>query len=131
MVLHQVLVELDRLKDRGDAVRKQRAGAASATDANTRIRALRVLAWFEGNVADPKERFVLRPEIRTGECRVWGRRLLNGPHHVPLPVGDSEIIAQALQIQQMADRPVTLVSYDRHMLFSARQLGLAAVRPAT
>ncbi|TNM66893.1 hypothetical protein FHN55_12380 [Streptomyces sp. NP160] len=131
VVLHQVLVELDRLKDRGDALRKPKTEAASATDANTRTRALRVLAWLEVNVAESKERFVIRPDVSAGGCRVWGRLLLDGPHHVPLPVGDSEIITQALQIQQMADRPVTLISYDRHMLFSARHLGLAAVRPTT
>ncbi|MGQ7296961.1 PIN domain-containing protein [Quadrisphaera sp. KR29] len=131
VILHQVLVELDRLKDRGDALRRPKGGSAFVSDAHTRTRALRVLAWLDLNVSDPLDRFPIRPEVSAGGSHVWGRLLLDGPHHVPLPVGDSEIIARALQVQQMAGRAVTLVSYDRHVLFSARQLGLAAVRPTT
>lgn len=45
--------------------------------------------------------------------------------HMPLPKADSEIIENALRLTSLA-KSVTLASYDSHMIFTARHLGLSA-----
>jgi len=49
--------------------------------------------------------------------------------HSRYPNADDEIITQALTVQALAGRPVTLVSFDTNMAFQARQAGLPVVRP--
>jgi hypothetical protein len=50
--------------------------------------------------------------------------LFDPPDHKRLPDPDAEIVDRALAVQNMAGRPVTMVTYDTSMGFRARQAGL-------
>lgn len=50
--------------------------------------------------------------------------LFDPPAHERLPDPDAEIVDRALAVQNMAGRPVTMVTYDTSMAFRARQVGL-------
>lgn len=50
--------------------------------------------------------------------------LFDPPGHTRLPDNDDEIIDRALAVQNLAGRPVTMVTYDQGMSFRARYAGL-------
>lgn len=73
----------------------------------------------------------LRPEdfsaIGTGGLprgRVTIQLLFDPPGHVRLPINDDEIVDRAVAVQTIADRPVTLLTYDTGQSMRARVAGL-------
>lgn len=54
--------------------------------------------------------------------------LFDAPGHVRLPIEDDEIIDRALAVEPLADRKVTLLTYDTGQSTRARNAGLQAVK---
>lgn len=54
--------------------------------------------------------------------------LLDPPGHVRLPINDDEIVDRAVAVQTLADRDVTLLTYDTGMSTRARNAGLRVVK---
>lgn len=50
------------------------------------------------------------------------------PGHVRLPINDDEIIDRALAIEPVADRKVTLLTYDTGQSMRARSVGLQVIK---
>jgi len=50
------------------------------------------------------------------------------PRHARLPISDDEIVDRALAIQALADRKVTLLTYDTGQATRARSAGLQVVK---
>ena len=50
------------------------------------------------------------------------------PGHVRLPINDDEIIDRALAIEPLADRKVTLLTYDTGQSTRARSAGLQVIK---
>ncbi len=50
------------------------------------------------------------------------------PGHVRLPINDDEIIDRALAIEPLADRKVTLLTYDTNQSMRARSAGLQVIK---
>jgi predicted ribonuclease YlaK len=116
-----IVEELDGLKQRGDNHARWRAG--------------RTLAVLERVLPQPAAPGQLRvanssqPEsdgIPRGEVSV--ELVFDAPGHVRLPVNDDEIIDRLLTAQPLADRPITLITYDTNQAFKARAAGLRAIR---
>ena len=87
------------------------------------------LGWLERTFPAVERRTM----IREAQISVAGPHpqlyavLLSDPlEHVGLPKADSEIIDNALRLHASA-KSVTLASYDAHMIFTARHLGIRAV----
>lgn len=98
----QVLLELDRHKNTNREVR---------TRARTTLRTIDT--WFE------KPAQVYREAPRTGipgPATYFSAELLLDPlGHVPLAVGDDEIIDRMLAARPLAGRDITLITFDTHM----------------
>jgi rRNA-processing protein FCF1 len=54
--------------------------------------------------------------------------LFDAPGHVRLPINDDEIVDRALAVQPLADRNVTLLTYDTNQSARARNAGLRVVK---
>jgi hypothetical protein len=54
--------------------------------------------------------------------------IFDPPGHVRLPINDDEIIDRALAIEPLADRKVTLLTYDTGQSTRARNAGLQMVK---
>jgi len=54
--------------------------------------------------------------------------VVDPPGHVRLPGNDDEIIDRALAVEPLADRKVTLLTYDTGQSMRARNAGLQAVK---
>jgi hypothetical protein len=116
-----VVDELDRLKE--------------SKDKHTRWRAGYTLAVLDRLF--PKQG-VTRPQLAPERAepgplvappgKVWIELLFDPPGHVRLPVEDDEIIDRALSVESLADRPVTVLTYDTGQSMSARNAGLRAVK---
>jgi hypothetical protein len=87
------------------------------------------------------EKQVGRAQLRTGEAEpgtqvaplgtVWIELLFEQPGHVRLPNSDDEIIDRALSVEPLADREVTLLTYDTGQPTRARNAGLQVVKLRT
>jgi hypothetical protein len=60
--------------------------------------------------------------------KVWVELLFDSPGHIRLPIADDEIIDRALSVGPLADRPVTLLTYDTGQSMRARNAGLRAIK---
>lgn len=60
--------------------------------------------------------------------RVSVELLFDPPGHVRLPINDDEIIDRASAVQNLAERPVTLLTYDTGQSTRARNAGLTVVK---
>jgi rRNA-processing protein FCF1 len=120
MVPMVIVDELDRLKETKDKQARWRAGYTLA-------------------VLDRLfERRVSRALLRKGETEpvatvaplgdVWIELLFEPPGHVRLPNSDDEIIDRALGIEPLADRKVTLLTYDTGQSTRARNAGLQVLK---
>jgi len=115
-----VVDELDRLKE--------------VKDRQTRWRAGYTLAVLERLF----ERGISRTLLRKGETEpvakvaplgdVWIELLFEPPGHVRLPDSDDEIIDRALGAEPLANRKVTLLTYDTGQSMRARNAGLHVVK---
>jgi len=59
---------------------------------------------------------------------VWIEMIFDPPGHVRLPINDDEIIDRALAIEPLAERKVTLLTYDTGQATRARNAGLHVVK---
>ncbi len=86
------------------------------------------LGWLDRTFPDVERRALIR-EAATSEIgpvtQLYAVLLSDPLGHVSLPKPDSEIIDNALRLSPLA-KSVTLASYDSHMIFTARHLGLRA-----
>lgn len=115
-----VVDELDRLKE--------------SKDKHVRWRARHTLAVLDQRF----EQRTGRAPLRSGsvEPGPGGRRpsevtlelLFDPPGHVRLPIEDDEIIDRALSVEPLADRKVTLLTYDTGQSMRARNAGLHAIK---
>ncbi len=115
-----VVDELDRLKEIKDQHKRWRAGYT--------------LAVLDRLFETPTDRARLQagavvpgPDGRT-RSQVTIELFFDPPGHVRLPIVDDEIIDRALAIQALADRPVTLLTYDTGQSTRARSAGLQVVK---
>jgi len=112
-----VVDELDRLKETRDKMVRWRAGYTLAvmdrvfrnTTSPARLRAEDFSALDTGG-------------IPRGEITI--ELLFDPPGHVRLPINDDEIIDRSLAIKPLADREITLLTYDTGQSMRARQAGL-------
>ncbi|MBU2662648.1 hypothetical protein KOI35_03935 [Actinoplanes bogorensis] len=123
-----VIDELDNLKNRGHEAKKWRAAYSLAV-------LDRVISGKKKNVAGAVYGHVLRAATRsTGDGPALERGpvtidlLLDPPDHVRLPNTDDEIVDRAVNVQALAGKPVTLVSYDTGMIMRARNAGLDVIK---
>lgn len=115
-----IVDELDRLKE--------------SKDKNTRWRAGYTLAVLDRLF----EHCPARALLRKGEAEptskvapsgdVWVELLFEPPGHVRLPNSDDEIIDQALAVEPLANRKVTLLTFDTGQSTRARNAGLQVVK---
>ncbi|MFF1571371.1 PIN domain-containing protein [Leifsonia sp. NPDC058292] len=89
------------------------------------------LGWLQRTFPSDERRTLIR-EATIGESgaipRLYAVLMSEPLDHVALPKADSEIIDTAFRLRPLA-KSVTLVSYDTHMVFAARHLGLRAALP--
>jgi predicted ribonuclease YlaK len=115
-----IVDELDRLKESKDKRVRWRAGYT--------------LAVLDRLLADGAGRARLRPGdgmpgpdgLTGGEVTI--ELIFDPPGHVRLPGNDDEIIDRALAIEPLADRKVTLLTYDTGQSTRARSAGLQVVK---
>jgi hypothetical protein len=117
-----VIDELDRLKD-------------SSSDRQVRWRAGHTLGVIDGLFQTTTGVARLRPQEpavsatgRTARGEVIIELLYDLPRHTRLPINDDEIIDKAVAIQPLANRGVTLITYDTGQSTRARSAGLKAVK---
>jgi predicted ribonuclease YlaK len=116
-----IVDELDRLKESKDKSVRWRAGYT--------------LAVLDRVFADGIARARLRPgDVVLGpdgltRSEVTIELVFGPPEHVRLPGNDDEIIDRALAIEALADRKVTLLTYDTGQSTRARNAGLQVVKP--
>jgi hypothetical protein len=60
--------------------------------------------------------------------RVNVELLFDPPGHVRLPINDDEIVDRAVSVQRLAERPVTLLTYDTGQSTRARNAGLEVLK---
>jgi rRNA-processing protein FCF1 len=121
MLVPMVIVdELDRLKE--------------SKDKNTRWRAGYTLAVLDRLFEQCPSRALLRkgeaePMAKVAPLGdVWVELLFEPPGHVRLPNSDDEIIDRALAVEPLANRKVTLLTYDTGQATRARSAGLQVVK---
>jgi PIN domain len=115
-----IVDELDRLKQSKDRQVRWRAGYTLAvldrvfanSASPTRLRAGDVVPGPDG---------LMRSEVAI-------ELVFDPPGHARLPINDDEIIDRALAIEPLADRQVTLLTYDTGQSTRARNAGLQAVK---
>ena len=115
-----IVDELDRLKESKDKWVRWRAGYT--------------LAVLDRLFANGTGRARLRPgDVVPGpdgltRSEVTIELVVDPPGHVRLPGNDDEIIDRALAVEPLADRKVTLLTYDTGQSMRARNAGLQAVK---
>ena len=115
-----IVDELDRLKETKDKSVRWRAGYT--------------VAVLDRLFADGTGRARLRPgDVAPGpddltRSEVTIELVVDPPGHVRLADSDDEIIDRALAIEPLADRKVTLLTYDTGQSMRARNAGLQAVK---
>jgi hypothetical protein len=122
VLLPMVIVdELDRLKQASKQHARWRAGYT-----------LGVLdRLFTGTTGPTMMRERDDSPLRSGGIprgRVNVELLFDPPGHVRLPINDDEIIDRASAVQDLAERPVTLLTYDTGQSTRARNAGLTVVK---
>jgi hypothetical protein len=116
-----VVEELDRLKHANgkmtfDGVAHERRWLATLA-----------LGWLDRTFPGQDRRVPLRRSSASADLApaVYAVLMSDDPGRTPLSKADSEIIDSALRVGQFA-KTVTLASYDSHMIFAARHIGLRA-----
>lgn len=115
-----IIDELDRLKETKDKQARWRAGYT--------------LAILDRLFEDGKARAQLRrgetgPEAKVAPLgNVWIELVFEPAGHVRLPDSDDEIIDRALSVEPLANRKVTLLTYDTGQSMRARNAGLQAIK---
>ena len=115
-----IVDELDRLKEIKDKQVKWRAGYTLA-----------VLDRVFANSAGParlRAGDVLPGPDGLTRSEVTIELVFDPPGHTRLPINDDEIIDRALAIATLADRNVTLLTYDTGQSTRARSAGLPVVK---
>jgi rRNA-processing protein FCF1 len=115
-----IVDELDRLKESKDKVVRWRAGYTLAV-------LDRVFADGAGRAQQRPGDVVPGPDGLT-RSEVTIELVFDPPGHVRLPGNDDEIIDRALAIEALADRKVTLLTYDTGQSTRARNAGLQVVK---
>jgi hypothetical protein len=115
-----VVDELDRLKESKDKQARWRARYTLAV-------LDRLFANGPGRVRLRKGDVVPGPDGLT-RSEVTIELIFDPPGHVRLPIDDDEIIDRALAVEPLADRKVTMLTYDTGQSTRARNAGLAAVK---
>jgi hypothetical protein len=82
----------------------------------------RVFAEFTG-VAQLRAAGVMSPDSLARD-KTLIEMIFHPPGHVRLPINDDEIVDRALAIEPLADRTVTLLTYDTGQSMRARNAGL-------
>lgn len=111
----QVLLELDRHKNTNREVR---------TRARTTLRTIDT--WFEK--PDQLHREPPRPGVPGPPTQFSAELLLDPLGHVPLAVGDDEIIDRILAARPLTGRDITLITFDTHMSTKARIYGVPVIK---
>lgn len=118
-----VIDELDSLKQ--------------SKDRQVRWRARHSLSVLDRILPHPTQAAELRPEdytpLNTGGIprgQVTVEVVVDARGHVRLPINDDEIVDQAVSIQVLAGRPVTLVTFDTGQSMRARVAGLRCLKIA-
>lgn len=118
LIPSQVLLELDKAKN---------TNRESRTAARVTLRTID--EWFE------KPEWVYREQESSGasfggdSAQFSAELVLDPLGHVPLEVGDDEIIDRILACRPLAGRPITLITYDTHMSTKARAHGIPVIKP--
>jgi hypothetical protein len=121
-----VVDELDRLKEIKDKQVRWRAGYTLAVlDRLFPKQGVR-RAQLRPRVTETEQGPLIAP---LGDVSV--ELLFDAPGHVRLPDSDDEIIDRALGVEPLADRKVTLLTYDTGQSMRARNAGLEAVKLRT
>jgi rRNA-processing protein FCF1 len=110
-----VIDELDGIKNKGDGIKRWRAAYT--------------LGVVE-RIFSPKE--PRRGYLRDGEYGVRGavdmEILFDSPGHIRLPVNDDEIIDRTLAATPLAEKPVTLITFDTGQTLRAREAGVPVIK---
>jgi rRNA-processing protein FCF1 len=117
-----VVDELDGLKQHNDKHVRWRAGYTLAV----------LDRLFATDTASPAQLHAAGTLPPAPDGRVRGEvkieLLFEPPGHVRLPINDDEIVDQALAVQPLAGRNVTLLTYDTNQSMRARNAGLRAIK---
>jgi hypothetical protein len=106
-------------------VMEEMDGLKRSKDRDVRWRAGYTLAVFDRLFAKSTGPAVLRaPDQAAGRGAVVIEAFFDPADHARLPINDDEIIDRALAVQSLADREVTLLTYDTRQSMSARHAGL-------
>jgi rRNA-processing protein FCF1 len=115
-----VIDELDQLKEIKDRHKRWRAGYTLAV-------LDRLFENSTGRARLQPGTVVPGPDGRT-RSEVTIELLFDPPGHVRLPIEDDELVDRALAIQPLADRRVTVLTYDTGQSTRARNAGLQVVK---
>jgi rRNA-processing protein FCF1 len=115
-----VVDELDRLKETKDRHKRWRAGYTLAV-------LDRVFAKSAGRARLQAGEVVPGPDNRT-RSEVTIELVFDPPGHVRLPINDDELIDRALAIEPLANRQITVLTYDTGQSTRARNAGLQVIK---
>lgn len=113
----QVLLELDRQKNTNRDVRTQARMTLRTID-----------DWFEKPHQVYREAPRSNGQFGHDPARFSAELLLDPLGHVPLEVGDDEIIDRILAARPLAGRDITLITFDTHMSTKARISGVPVIK---
>jgi rRNA-processing protein FCF1 len=116
-----VIDELDGLKQSKDRQVRWRAGYTLAVLDRLFAKSTGTAQLHTAGVLPPAPDGRMRGEVKV-------ELLFDPPGHVRLPINDDEIIDRALAIEPLADRKVTLLTYDTGQSTRARNAGLQVVK---
>ncbi|GAA1376736.1 hypothetical protein GCM10009661_45420 [Catellatospora chokoriensis] len=117
LIPSQVLLELDRQKNTNRDVR---------TAARVTLRTID--DWFEKPDRVYRERLANGTAFGGDAARFSAELLLDPLGHVPMEIGDDEIIDRILSAKPLVGRDITLITFDTHMSTKARINGVPVIK---